>query len=142
MNNNKLPEKGITIEDAIDWTAAWQSKYPNNSKAFLLPMEAIINLLKELNVLELDATRSGTYKLNTNNPLNPAIRAYLGIGPDENGVTTEKMVLVGAVEVGDEYQDQVEGTSNSLKVPLSGSGAFNFCYPCPVFCDKKSPLFH
>ncbi|MFT5892153.1 MAG: hypothetical protein ACI9Y7_002263, partial [Dokdonia sp.] len=58
------------------------------------------------------------------------------------GTEEEKLVLVGAVAVGAEYQDQVEETTNKLKVTLSGSGAFDFILPCPRFCDPKSPLNH
>jgi hypothetical protein len=140
MSQNNLPEKGITIRQAKEWTAAWQSQNPKHSKAFLIPMEAIVELLKELNVLESNG--AGGHTLNTNNPLTPALRAYLAVGPDAQGTEEEKLVLVGAVAVGAEYQDQVEETTNKLKVTLSGSGAFDFTFPCPRYCDPKSPLNH
>ena len=146
--SNQLPTNGITIEQAKNWTAAWQSKNPSISKAFLIPTTDIISLFKELKVLIPDA--NGNFILNDNNDLEVAIRAYLAIGPseekDEEGQDEEKLVLVGAVEVqvdgGKEFQDQVEESKHPLQVTLVGSGAFDFTKPCPKRCDIASPLFH
>lgn len=144
MSNNQLPQNGITIEQAKSWTKAWQTTNPSLSKAFLIPVTDIITLFKELNVLIPD--NNGGFIINDNNTLDVAIRSYLAIGPseenEEKGQDEEKLVLVGAVKVNGEYQDQVEETTNTLKVPLSGSGAFDFTKPCPKFCDPKSPLNH
>jgi len=143
MSNN-LPNNGITIDQAKNWTEAWQKQNPKISKAFLIPTTDIISLFKELNVLISDS--NGGYILNDNNSLDVAIRAYLAIGPseekDEIGEDEEKLVLVGAVNVNGEFQDQVEETRNTLQVTLSGSGAFDFTRPCPRYCDPKSPLNH
>lgn len=143
MNNNQLPPTGITIRQAKDWTKAWRTKNPDISRAFLIPTTGIIALFKELNVLTLDTT-NGNYILNNDNPLEVAIRAYLAIGPSEEtaaaGADEEKLVLVGAVKEVNDYQDQVEGSPYTLKVELSGSGAFDLTKPCPRWCDPRSPL--
>jgi hypothetical protein len=142
--SNQLPTNGITIDQAKEWTNAWQSKNPTISKAFLIPTTDIISLFKELQVLVLDS--HGNFIINDNNSMDVALRAYLAIGPseekEETGLDEEKLVLVGAVAVNEEYQDQVEETENKLQVTLSGSGAFDFTKPCPKFCDPKSPLNH
>ena len=142
--SNQLPTNGITIDQAKKWTATWQTNNPKNSKAFLIPTTDIISLFKELNVLVL--VSHGNLIINNNSNMDVAIRAYLAIGPseekEETGQDEEKLVLVGAVAVNGEYQDQVEETKNKLQVTLSGSGAFDFTKPCPKFCDPKSPLNH
>lgn len=139
MNDNQLPANGITIRQAKDWTKAWRTKNPDIPRAFLIPPTDIIALFKELNVLTLDT--NGNYILNDKNPLEVAIRAYLAIGPsEETEKDEEKLVLVGAVKEGNDYQDQVEGSPHPLKVELSGSGVFDFTKPCPLVCDPRSPL--
>lgn len=135
------PAGGITQKEAVDWTAAWQSKYPNLSKAFLIPNADLINLLEELGVLVSDG--QGGYTVHSN-PGSYGVRAYMAIGPDPANPkqNEEKLVMVGTVDVKGEYQDQITGTPNPLQVPLSGSGAFDITRPCPRFCDKNSPLNH
>ena len=144
MSENSLPKNGITIKQAKDWTQAWQTKNPTISKAFLIPTTDIIALFKELKVLV--PGDNNDFILNKNNDLEVAIRAYLAIGPsdeiDEAGKDEEKLVLVGAVKVGDDYQDQVLESRNTPQVTISGSGAFDFTKPCPRGCDAKSPLNH
>lgn len=135
-----LANNRITIEMAKAWTKTWQEDNPEHSKAFLVPIDDVLNILQLLGVLVDDGKGELTTKGNTN--LDTAIRAYMAIGPDEAGVTEEKLVLVGAVEVKGEWQDQVQETKNTLKVSLVGSGAYDFTEPCPATCDPKSPLFH
>lgn len=140
MSTKPLPPNGITIEQAKNWTAAWQTKNPNLSKAFLIPIPGILQLLEELTVLKSDG--KGGLIVNDSPTVAPKLRSYLAIGPDEKGVLEEKLVLVGAVKVGTDYQDQVEESPHTLKVSLSGSGVFDFSKPCPKYCDKTSPLNH
>ena len=144
MSSTNLPPNGITIEEAKAWTNAWQTKNPTISKAFLIPITDIITLFKELKVLIPDGDKN--FIINDNNTLEVAIRAYLAIGPSEEEEAEdqdeEKLVLVGAVEEGGIFQDQVLESKNQLKVQLVGSGAFDFTKPCPIYCDKMSPLNH
>ncbi len=144
MSEHSLPENGITIKQAKDWTKAWQTKNPEISKAFLIPITDIVTLFKELKVLIPQGDKD--FILNEKNDLEVAIRAYLAIGPSEEiaeaGKDEDKLVLVGAVKVEGDYQDQVEDSQHNLKVQLSGSGAFDFTLPCPRHCDKESPLNH
>ena len=139
-NNVVLPKNGIDIADAENWTKAWQTKYPALSKAFLIPNSDLLSLLEEIGVLVSDG--KGGFTVHSN-PNAYGIRAYMAIGPDPaTGKDEEKLVMVGTVDVKGEYQDQVENSKNTLQVPLSGSGAFDFTRPCPVRCDINSSLFH
>lgn len=135
-----LASNRITIDQAKTWTKTWQDNNPKHSKAFLIPKDDILNVLQLLGVLVDDGDGNLTTKNNTD--LKTAMRAYMAIGPDSKGVTEEKLVIVGAVDVKGEWQDQVQETKNTLKVSLVGSGAYDFTEPCPATCDPKSPLFH
>ncbi|MFT7072224.1 MAG: hypothetical protein ACJA1Z_003903 [Patiriisocius sp.] len=138
FSDEKLPKNGITAKEASDWTAAYQTAHPNETKAFSIPIVDLLELLTELGVLQKDSKGN----LTTHGVTDPAdgIRAYLAIGPDPDkpSVNEDKLVLVGTVD----GEDQVKGTPNPLKVTLLGSGAFDLTRPCPTKCDVKSPLYH
>ncbi|MGJ8666659.1 MAG: hypothetical protein ACSHW7_09855 [Patiriisocius sp.] len=135
-----LPKDEISITDAENWTAAWQKKNPGHAKAFLIPNTDLLSLLEEIGVLVSDGKGGLTVH---SNPLAYGIRAYMAIGPNPaTGEEEEKLVLVGTVDVKGDYQDQVENSKNPLRIPLSGSGAFDLTRPCPVKCDRNSPLVH
>lgn len=131
-----LPTNGIYIKDAIAWTKAWQKVNPNLPKAFSIPIGDLMELLQELGVLQND----GKGNLTTHGTTNPAdgIRAYMATDLSTN---EDKLILVGTVNVNGVAEDQVKGTTNTLKVSLAGEGAFDFVVPCPKKCDLKSPLY-
>lgn len=140
-----LPPNGITIKDAEDWTTAWQANCKDVAKAFLIPMEDLLELLTELKVLKPDGN-GNLITDGTNYPLD-GIRAYNGLimdpTDDKNVAKAEKkIVLVGTVDVNGEAQDQVENSKDAPKVELLGSGAFDFGFPCPKRCNKNSSLYH
>jgi len=138
MNTPKLPKNGITIEDAKYWTASWQLENPNKARAFLIPIPDLLELLTELTVLKKNV--DGSLSTNPSDHLKEGLRAYMAVGPDDKGSPEERLVLVGAVDVGGVYQDQVLESPNTPVIPISGSGAFDAIIPCPRACDPKSPL--
>lgn len=147
MSTNNQPQSGLTpldsisIENAIAWTKNWQKLFPTHSKAFLIPIIDLLNLLQELKVIRKND--DGTFEnLSSAHPHNKAIRAYMAIGDtDGDGDLEERLVMVGAIE-NDEgiYVDQVPKRRDNATVTLSGSGAFDFTIPCPNDCDPKSSL--
>ena len=42
MKNYQIP-----VAKAAEWTALWRERCPNNCKAFLLPVEDLVGVLKE-----------------------------------------------------------------------------------------------
>lgn len=140
-----LPPNGVNIEDAEEWTKAWQANCKDVAKAFLIPMEDILELLTELKVLQPDGN-GNLFTNGTDYPMD-GLRVYNGLIMDPNNPTSvakaeKKIVLVGTVNVDGEDQDQVENSKDSPKVELSGSGAFDFGMPCPKRCNKNSSLYH
>ncbi|GER60275.1 hypothetical protein [Patiriisocius marinus] len=139
-SDSKLPKNGVPIDDAENWTKAWQTKYPSHSKAFLIPNTDLLSLLEEIGVLVSDG--KGGLVVHSN-PAVYGIRAYMAIGPDRiTGEEEEKLVMVGTVDVKGEFQDQVKNSKDEPQVPLSGSGAFDFGRPCPKTCNVNSSLYH
>ncbi len=138
MSPKPLPKNGITMEEAKYWTASWQLENATKARAFLIPIPDLLELLTELTVLKSDG--DGGLVTNPADHLKEGVRAYMAVGPDDNGKPEEKLVLVGAVDVGGEYQDQVLESPHKAVLPISGSGAFDFILPCPRHCDKNSPL--
>lgn len=138
MSAKPLPKNGITIEEAKYWTASWQLENPTKARAFLIPIPDLLELLTELTVLKSDG--KGGLCTNPADHLQEGVRAYMAVGPDTKGSPEEKLVLVGAVDVSGEYQDQVLESPHTPVLPISGSGAFDFTLPCPRHCDRTSPL--
>lgn len=126
------------------WAAKWQSENPNKAKAFLIPMEDIIETLTEMNVLQ-QIPGQASYHLNVNE--NEGLRAYVGINEDTDPTvgSNEKLLIVGTVlnqETGEHCDIVQDGNYPESGITRVGSGIFDFTLPCPNHCDQGSPLFN
>ncbi len=134
----------IPLVDAETWAEEWQKANPNKAKAFLIPMEDIICILKEMNVLNETPGAGSTYTLDVNS--NQGIRAYMAI--DENQVPSpgsdEKLLIVGTHfdAATKTHYDIIEGGDCPTPIPFKGSGIYDFTKPCPNHCDTGSPLYN
>ena len=133
----------VPLSDAKDWAAKWQSENPNKAKAFFIPMEDIVEAMKEMAVLQDDG--SGGFSLSLS--ADQGIRAYMAI--DENTPASvgsnEKLLIVGTVkDANGDHCDIIEGGTypTSGGITRVGSGIFDFTNPCPNYCDPNSPLFN
>jgi len=133
----------IPITVAESWAYQWQTHNPNHAKAFLIPIEDVLETLKEMNVLQ-EIPGQDTYVINNIQDAN--LRAYMAIDntvPASVG-SQEKLLIVGtAINAAGEHCDIIEGgTYPTSGIKLVGSGVFDFTLPCPNHCDPKSPLFN
>lgn len=139
-----LIQTTIPITAAKEWAGKWQEENPDHAKAFLIPMEDIISILKEMEVLQEVAGES-TFTVNYSQ--NAGIRAYMAIDdnvPPSVG-SNEKLLMVGT-EINNQgvHCDIVEGGDYPKEATIQrvGSGVFDFTTPCPNYCDPNSPLFN
>ncbi|MBL4604178.1 MAG: hypothetical protein JKY02_00485 [Flavobacteriaceae bacterium] len=149
MNNNNQ----ITLEHAEEWTALWRKKCPDNCKAFSIPVQDLVNVLKEIGVIR-EAGNTGLYMVDekTTN----GVRAYMAIDPKEEAGGGEKLLLVGTqpqMNRGgkivqrdiingklDNKGHRVTQGNTDLTAAEPNTGIFDFTQPCPDFCDPESPL--
>jgi hypothetical protein len=149
MSDAKKDNYQITLDDAILWTNIWRIANPENSKAYLIPVEDLIDVLKEMGVLK-EGKNKNCFKI-AKGKTQLDIRAYMAIDPHlgnpEKG-PEEKVLIVGTRKVkspdgsGWVYEDIIrykiiEDTDGDD----DGSGIYDFTEPCPDACDKNSPLF-
>lgn len=134
----------IPLVDAETWAKEWQDANPNKAKAFLIPMEDIISILEEMNVLNPVQEGGTEYTLNVNS--NQGIRAYMAIEKDQvpSPGSDEKLLLVGTHYVASNktHYDIIEGGDCPAPIPYKGTGIYDFTKPCPNHCDQGSPLFN
>lgn len=137
-----MSKKTISIEDAKTWTKNYQGNMREGSaKAFLISCESIVEILKEMKVLQNDG--KGSFSLN--NVENSSIRGYLAVNPKQTDANGETMILVGTKKDNNGLErDMVEQEKNPPYKPseVNGSGAFDFTVGCPKRCDENSPLNH
>lgn len=131
----------ISIEDAKNWTKNYQDTMrKGDAKAFLIKCETIVEILKEMKVLQ--ATKGG-YTLN--NVDDSCIRAYIGVNPKLSSANGQTLVMVGTKKDSSGVErDMVEEEINPpySRSEVTGSGAFDFSMGCPDDCDDNSPLNH
>lgn len=137
-----MSKKLIQIGDATAWTKNYQDNMrAGSAKAFLIGCDAIVDILKEMKVLQ-DNGKGG---FSLNNVDDSSIRAYLAINPKQTDANGETLVLVGTMkDASGVERDMVEGEIDApfKTSDLDGSGAFDFSAPCPKSCDQNSPLNH
>lgn len=153
MSNSKNTQ--ISLQDAIDWTANWRAKCPNNCKAFSIPIQDLLGVLKEIGVLRV-AGNTGLYLIDENTP--NGVRAYMAIDPAQQTGGGEKLLLVGTeplidAKAGKMVQRDIingryDGKGNPVDQAHNGllgddedTGVYDFTEPCPDWCDEDSPLY-
>jgi len=132
----------VTLNEAKEWTKLWQEENPDHCKAFLIPSEDLIEVLKEMKILVADS--SGGYVLDKDVLPNSGVRSYMAIdtanGTGEDNGYGEKLVIVGTT-----YDDETKVHKDIIKNPQDpnskDSGIYDFTYPCPSTCDVNSPLY-
>mgnify|MGYP000684062143 CR=1 FL=1 len=146
----------ISLKKAIKWTERWREKCPNNCKAFSIPVQDMVAVLKEIGVIQ-EAGNTGLYVIDEKTP--NGVRAYMAIDPALEGEPGggEKIILVGTEPQIDFDQKKVvqrdiingkldnKGPFVDPKNSLLGedeidTGIYDFSQPCPNFCDFESPL--
>ena len=116
-----------TLQEGINWTKNWQSKYPNLSKAFLIPAEDLIACFNEMGV---KMGPDGKLQLDASGEFEPCVRAYLAI---EDGSSEEALLIVGTTTVDGVQYDDIIGTDGEDGA-INGSGIYDFTKPCPKSC--------
>lgn len=143
---NPDKENTIPLDVAEQWTAAWREKCPDNCKAFLIPAADFVEVLNEIGVLD-DASALKAQK--TANKIGAAVRGYLAIGSETEGIPpTEKIIFVGTEKINGVYKDILDGKIDGQKdqettlpnFKNTSSGIYDFTEPCPNTCDFESPL--
>lgn len=148
MSKAKQDDYQISLDDAILWTNIWRIANPENAKAYLIPVEDLIGVLKEMGVLK-QVKDKNCFKIDEGKT-QLDVRAYMAIDPhleDPTRGPEEKVLMVGTKKVkspdgsGWVYEDIIhypiieDGDGDG-----DGSGVFDFSLPCPDTCDKGSPL--
>lgn len=141
---SKPADYEISLEIAKGWAENWRRRNPD-VKAFVIPVEDLIGVLVEMNVLKSEGPNKFSYHEGNQRD----IRAYLGI--DDN--STPHLVMLGTQKFNDDkfptgyvhrdiYNGGVDGKKGTLadNGGSGGSGIFDFTEPCPTVCDNESEL--
>ncbi len=145
----------VTLDEAVLWTKIWRIACPTNCKAFSIPIQDLVDVLKEIGVLEHKEGK--TYELNEKT-IN-GVRAYMAIDPNESAGGGEKLLIVGThPELNQKTGKMVQRDIINGKIDNKGpvinpkngladsmgdpeTGIFDFTSPCPDACDDDSPLY-
>jgi hypothetical protein len=150
MSESKKDNNQISLKQAKDWTAIWRIANPNKAKAYLIPIEDLMGVLIEMEVLKPLSKKDNTYSYDEGH--NKAIRGYMAIEPvNLHGRPEEKLLIVGTEKIGEGFDvvyrdiiwDKNKLVGDGLEEPVQegdGSGVFDFSRPCPDRCDEESPL--
>lgn len=140
----KLIKPTIPMNVAENWVADWQAQNPNHAKAFLIPVEDLIETLTEMNIIQDIPGQPGQFTISYNQ--DAGVRAYMAIDNqvDPSVGSDEKLLLVGTeMDANGVHCDIVEGGHYpTTGIQRIGSGVFDFTRPCPNLCDTSSPLFN
>ncbi len=148
MSAPKTRDYQITLEQAKLWTTIWRIANPENAKAYLIPVQDLVDVLVEMGILVYDKDHN-FYTLHEGKTQQD-VRAYMAIDPhmDTNQSPEEKVLLVGTERVESPtgevtYKDIIHYPKggNELEDPNDpNSGVYDFTRPCPSACDPDSPL--
>ena len=128
----------VSLSTAKAWTANWRKIYPNQTKAFLIPVLDLIEALEEMDII-VDGSID-------KNKTNACVRAYMALGVVDKETVEEKLLIVGTEKVGEIYKDIIKYDSCCHKEDeviddeIIGTGIYDFSHPCPPTCDPDSPL--
>lgn len=149
MSKAKKDDYQISLDDAVLWTTIWRIANPENAKAYLIPVEDLVDTLKEMGIL----TPVGDPEDN-NFHYDPGetqqdVRAYMAIDPHLDNPKKgpeEKILIVGTKKIVHSngtvtYEDII----NFPDPDVDGddgkdSGVYDFSLPCPDSCDPGSVL--
>jgi hypothetical protein len=150
MSIAKKDDYQISLEDAVLWTTIWRIANPENAKAYLIPVEDLVDTLKEMGVLSPVGDPADNNFHYDPGKTQQDVRAYMAIdphidnpkqGPEEKIllVGTNKRVLPNGKVV---YEDIINFPDPSGLGDGDGkdSGVYDFSEPCPNTCDEGSPL--
>ncbi len=151
MSNKNRKDYQITLDDAKLWTTIWRIANPDNAKAYLIPVQDLIDVLEEMGILVYDKTlKAYTLKPSKNQQ---DVRAYMAIDPhtDTDQSPEEKVLLVGTERVESptgevtykdiiHYPKKKTGLGDGEDPEDPGSGIYDFTQPCPSACDPNSGL--
>lgn len=153
----------VPFDNATADTALWRKLNPDHAKAFLIPSADLLSSLAEMGIISIDPT-TGNITGNYSASNHQDVRAYMGVdtsiyakyggGKDpvkfkENGYG-EKLLIVGTQadpKDSNNYIDVMYDASTGRKyppgtrLPIEGSGIYDFTRPCPNECDPNSPLY-
>lgn len=154
--------KQVKLDDAIDWTKNFRGSAPGKmkvAKAFLIPVEDLVGMLVEMNILV--EKPGGLYSLDEGNDND--IRAYVGVDPTEKNAKKaggQKLVMVATQKFPDAtqpngymYRDIINHKIDNKGPVINANpnyvagdddpdtGIYDFTEPCPDACDKNSPLY-
>ena len=148
----------VKLSDAELWTKIWRIACPTNCKAFSIPVQDLVGVLKEIGVLVRDPDNKELYSIDEST-IN-GVRAYMAIDPNESNGGGEKLLIVGTHPVKDQktgktvQRDIINGKIDN-KGPViyhptyltdvegdddDKTGIYDFTNPCPDVCDDDSPL--
>ena len=127
--------------EVAGWTEAWRTVYKEAGipvpKGFLIPVQDLMGVLTEMNVLTDNGNNNYTY----NKSLGRDVRAYMGFDG-----SVPHLVMLGTKVVNGVYRDLYDGGVDGQKGTLTGeegfegSGIYDFSRPCPNACDDDSKL--
>ena len=156
MSNNNGNNQ-ISLKHAIEWTALWRKTCPNNCKAFSIPVQDMVSVLKEIGVIS-EAGNTGLY--NVDKVTKNGVRAYMAIDKDllDKPGAGEKILLVGTEPQYDEkskemvqrdiINDKLDNKGHRVTLGNTDlteedpeTGIWDFSQPCPDRCDEESPLY-
>ena len=133
-----MSKNAIPLKVAEQWTKKWRETCPNNCKAFLIPALNLVEVLKEMNILQIK--ENGNYTMNKVN--DSYVRAYMAIDTETKEGNGEKVLIVGT-KLGKDgvYRDMVPDRKDDYELEDGDGLVYDFSKPCPNDCDPGSPLF-
>lgn len=130
--------KTIPVGEARNCTNNWQNTYKTAAKAFLIPINDLIDSLKEMNVI----TRNTDGSIIINDIGNAGVRIYMAMDSSKKVAKGEKVFIVATKKDSQGiHRDIITDEKNTIPTAMEGTGIFDFSQPCPNTCDTDSPLY-
>lgn len=147
MNTQTKPKNSIDIEKAQKWAKRYQKTSDTGAKAFLIPVDDLLESMEEMGVIKRWIDAKGKEHYSFDDIKNACVRAYMAVDPDKikEPAKGEKLLIVGTkIDNKGIHRDIIVDKKNNTKTmsELQGSGVFDFTEPCPNTCDQLSPLYN